>query len=440
MGISGIAGAPTGSLPANSQSLRGDPSKFDSRVPRLDDGHCTKIGCGTALRAFRHELRMSLQAQFNFEFRAQQPAFAANAEATGPEDVANEALGVARRVVAQSPTTAMKSLVAIRSRVEESAGFAREAIGGEEDFNDVRETLARIGAGLADLEAEAVAIREASSSILDVDMSTRQRSKITIRTQEGDVVKLSLKREDAISASTSQETDGDSLVSNTEIEFSSRSRMLLSVRGDLNEAELSAVQAVIEQAQKIADAFFGGDIGAAFNSAQGMEFDSDQLASVDMRFRMRQVTNVTYSETTRARPVLSEIPTPVIGETPVPAVESKAGPESAPTSAPVVSKPVSMAIPVKDLPVPGQNISSDIVSPSRDSISAFIEMIGSFLRSANEGFDTGVGNTSINYRYSQSFKLQILQAVIHAVAPDDAGDAGSNAVEAIENLKEAESE
>ena len=73
--------------------------------------------------------------------------------------------------------------------------------------------------------------------------------------------------------------------------------MVMKVRGDLNEAEMGAIQGVLGQAQEMADAFFGGDIGAAFSAAGGFTFDNEQLANVNMRFRMRQVSNISYTQT-----------------------------------------------------------------------------------------------------------------------------------------------
>jgi hypothetical protein len=236
--------------------------------------------------------------------------------------------------------------------------------------------------------------------------------------------------------------EGNTTSSETEIEFSSRSRMVMKVRGDLSEAEMGAIQGVLGQAQEMADAFFGGDIAAAFSAAGGFTFDNEQLANVNMRFRMRQVSNISYTETVGPA-ALPQNPTPEIAPAPeAEAVQTVAADSPKPAAAATPEAPADQAPvapePVVDAPVVEEPDAVDKPSIPGDALSGFFEMVGSFLRSVSEGFEGATLNSNIRFQYSESFKLSLLQAVINTAAPDDAGDAADTAVDAIEQLKETD--
>jgi len=316
--------------------------------PSLDDGksvtesrhdhrHHGKGHRGRALGVFRQELRMTLKAHFQMKFAMSQQNYAAMQEPATPDEVADEALGTARQLVSESPVTAAKSLVSFRAKVQETASYVRETVKRPDDVEDIDNVVARVDKGLDGLEKEVASNRESTASVLTVDTRTRQRSTISIRTQEGDVVKLSLRRMDSLSARDSSVSNENGSMTSTEVSVSSRSRMMLKVEGDLNESELAAIQNVFARAEQIADEFFGGDIGAAFNLAQGFEFDTEQLARVNMRFKMRQVSDVSYAQSIRPA-----APTPVEA----PAVQAPPGTDRPVFEArPFEGPPVTKAVP-----------------------------------------------------------------------------------------------
>lgn len=388
---------------------------------------------GLALGIFRQELRMALQVQFHAKFAAGHPYYDDMMELPTSGHVAQEALGAAKQLVAESPTTAAKSLISFRAKIVETASYVRDTAGVQDDIDEIDDTVARVDSGLAKLEDEVAANRKSSASVLDVDTRTKQRSTIQIRTQEGDVVKLSLKRMDSLSATDVAVAEDNMFVSSTEVEVSSRSRMRVRVEGDLNESELAAIQNVFAQAQLMADEFFGGDIGAAFNLAAGFEFDTEQLARVNMRFRMRQVTNVAYSEVANT-PKFSPIETqPVMG------------PES--VSAPLSEERPAGAVPVTVVPaeieVEEQPVAREAESKSQldtSALSSFFNSLSAFLRSVGDGFEEASGSGSFKYHYSETFKLNLLKAVMHTVAPDESGDAAAAAETLIDNISGGESD
>jgi len=400
----------------------------DNQRVSLDrkNGNAYGFGRGAALQVFRAELRMSLKASFHAEFGASQPAYAANQESMTSDDVADEALAVAKNVVAQSPTSAAKSLIQFRSSLDQSVQVASKTVQSEADQADLDVAATKIDEGVAELEEQAVATRESSTTALSLDTSTRQKSMIKIRTQEGDIVRLSLRQATDLSASSSETVDGENSQKTTEIDFSSRSRMFVKVRGDLNAAEMGAIQSILGQAQEMADAFFGGDIGAAFSSAKGFEFDTDQLSRVKMRFSMRQESNIAFSQVTNTVST-SQVSEPVAA--PTPEVVAPAPAE------PVASEPVAPAV---EVPAPSEVEAAAPPVVADDAVQGFFEMVGNFLRSVSEGFAEGASGTSIRYQYSESFKLSLLQSVINTVAPADQAETSDAAVAMIDSMSEAE--
>lgn len=370
-------------------------------------GH-KRHGRGKALGIFRQEMRASIKLHFYARFTSTNTAYAKSQDSAAPGDIADEALGAAKQVVAESPSTAAKSLISFRARVHESASIARQTVGSQVDTKDLDATVAKVDQGLTELEARVANEKVSSASVLEVNTRTKQRSTIKIRTQEGDVVKLMLRRVDKMSASDTAQSSGNNFSSLTEVEVSSRSRMILKVDGDLNEAEFAAIQDVFMQAEKIANEFFGGDLAAAFDLAQGFEFDTEQLARVKMRFRFTEMTRVSYTESVQTAPPSATIE---------PAVDSARIAPSAPVQA--------VAETDEAAPQP-------VAAPGISDLSGLFETLSTFLRSIGEGFAAESGTVSFKMHYSESFKLELLKAVIHTTAPDDSADEAAAVVAVID--------
>jgi len=409
---------------------------------------------GLALGILKHELRVALKAHFHARFAASAPSYIEAQNPESPDDVAGEALGAAKQLVAESPTNAAKSLIAFRARVQETATYVRETVGPNDDASEIDDVVTKVDAGLDELEGEVARFRESSASVLAVDSLSKQRSTIQIRTQEGDVVRFSLKRVDSMSASDVAYTDGEMSATATEVAVSSRSRMVMKVEGDLNESELAAIRNVFDQAEMIANEFFGGDIGAAFNVAQGFEFDTEQLARVNMRFRMRQISSVAYAASASAAPLPAPQASPLTTpEKPiVTASEVRGAPEPAPVIAPekpivtvpdarVAPEPYTLPVikdPAAETQSIGQPVQADaaaLLEPS--SLEDFLDTLRAFLRSVGEGFGNTSGEAKVNYHYSESFKLEVLKAVLHTVAPGEVMHAANNAATVIDSIAES---
>lgn len=416
----GLAGYSSGSA---SSDVRNTQGAMASRTKTHDHGsheHGRRAEHHKHDRAttiLRQEMRQIFSASFRLNFSASLPAYAANAGDDTPEAVAGDTLDAAKQLVERSPVEASKTLVSLRAKVEQAASSVRETL-GENESEAVDETLDRVGQGLDKMDTDAARNVASSASVLSVDTALKQRSTIRIRTQEGDVVRLDLRRVENMSATDVAVTEGDKVATETRVDVSSRTRSVLSVKGDLNDAEMAAIQNVFAQAEAIADEFFGGDLAAAFNMAAGMEFDTEQLARVNMRFRERQVSQVSYAALQTASPQ------PAVKT--APEIVDKPGPVAPDVPVPAAAEPVAEAVAV--LEEPEAATAADVPAVDGKAIDGFIELLSNFLRATNQGFESG----SFRYHYSESFKLEILKSVLQVQAPEESGEAANTAATMID--------
>ena len=379
-----------------------------------------------ALDILRAEIRQLLATTFRISFTARVPAYADSGPAT-PADVAGDALNAATSAAQRSPLEASRTLVDLRQKVEEKAEAVREIVAGEND-DDVEKVMSCVSCGLDDMDDEVARNVESSATVLSAESSLKQRSTIRIRTQEGDIVRFDLRYMEKMSAEDVSISNSEMSFTSTQVEFSSRSRMMLRVNGDLNEAEFAAIQNVFAQAEAIADEFFNGDLAAAFDMAAGVEFDSEQLARVNMRFREKLQSQVSFAA---IGPVLSQ---PVAN----PAPQIEAAPVAEPAVIPVATpatKPETAVQPVED--TSGDPAATVVAGLEDSALDGFLDLLSKFLNATNVGFEPEAGVTSFRYYYSQSFNLKILQSILEFKAPEETADTAKTASSVIDGIVES---
>ena len=136
-----------------------------------------------------------------------------------------------------------------------------------------------------------------SRASFDFDLTTQEGDRIRVSVQE-----LFQKREQLSSLQTS-ELSASSFDSRT----SSASKFAISVKGDLNEEELAALDDLLTQVADISDAFFSGGVEEAFNQALALEFDSTQIAKFSLDLKSSSL-NVYEQTELRSNPQNSRIP------------------------------------------------------------------------------------------------------------------------------------
>ncbi len=276
-----------------------------------------------------------------------------------------------------------------------------------------------------------------------------EKTSLSIRTQEGDVVKLRFRQTTTARLTGS---NGESGAADERV-VSQRTGLKISVTGDLNADELAAIAAVADQASAIATAFYAGDLTAALNAAAAFEIDGAQLARAALR--LRSATAVTYSG-----PAIVHSPAPDNNDdATAPASET---PTASPAAAPAAADPTDASVGADDdtaaPPVTDTNQAAQTDDAAADNTAvgdpigsyeplAVFRQIVDFLTQLIDTFDdvappaaTDAATQSPGVKIEFSLKIRIFSELlqntsIEDTAPtdpppstDDAGD-GTNAAD-----------
>lgn len=109
---------------------------------------------------------------------------------------------------------------------------------------------------------------------------------LKLRTQDGDKISIQFASSDSIQSSLGYFNDGEGSDATVfSVDRNQSSNFQFSVKGDLDEGELDAIQNLIQDISLIADDFFDGDVQAAFQQASSFEMDKSELASMNLTLK-----------------------------------------------------------------------------------------------------------------------------------------------------------
>jgi len=119
------------------------------------------------------------------------------------------------------------------------------------------------------------------------DMSYREQAGVVqLTTQDGDTISISLASVDYASREFQQTDDGSSFG----LTAYSGSQFSISVDGELDEDELTAVYDFLGQVDSLAQSFFSGDLDSALEQAMSLDYDTSELASFAIDFSYTEVS------------------------------------------------------------------------------------------------------------------------------------------------------
>ncbi|TCT23985.1 DUF5610 domain-containing protein [Thiobaca trueperi] len=149
---------------------------------------------------------------------------------------------------------------------------------------------------------EAVSTTSGTTSLAAAERYQRADDfSLTLKTREGDVVKVNFSRSlDAQSSfATVQDGEGNQ-ATRVDLSRTEKTGYEFSVEGDLNEEEITAIQNLMRDVGQVANDFYGGDVQKAFDQVSNVSFDSKQLASMDLRMsRSEQYSSVQQYQKTQ---------------------------------------------------------------------------------------------------------------------------------------------
>jgi len=250
-----------------------------------------------------------------------------------------------------------------------------------------------------------------------------ERTALHIRTQEGDMVRLKIKASESLSVAAGQVDDDGETISQLDLQARSHIRISFKVKGELNGDEMTAIQAVIDQAGTMADDFFTGNTEGAFATASALEIDAVQLARVSIRMKTSEQLTYPMSGALPARLTSPQEPaTEPAGTSPAPVTGASAdNPVTPPAETAVEDAGADSANDeaAAVVPVPAETDAVDSAEiPGRTSIMAnTLQSIGVFLNHLMDTFSgTDDAQGGVVSADNMTLKLQVFRSMLLSVS------------------------
>lgn len=193
---------------------------------------------------------------------------------------------------------------AARSGVETGFKQAREQIEALEKMdNPLAEKINAAEQGIYDgideledniFNAQAQLINANTVEYAKAYERTNNSFEFELTTQEGDVVKIqAMTDRESFQAALAARQEGSELYASYS-EENNRSGFNLLVKGDLNDDEMAAIESLMAQVNDLADEFYTGDLGTAFDMAMNLTSDADQIAQFSLDLKQSYVSAYEY--------------------------------------------------------------------------------------------------------------------------------------------------
>lgn len=261
---------------------------------------------------------------------------------------------------------------------------------------------------------------------------------LQLRTQEGDVVQIKFMNSESFNAQNQQFEDGGTIISDLSLSGSNSSSFKVVVDGDLNAEELSAVRDVLVQAREMANTFYDGNVKEAFGIASDFNYNSEQLANVNMQFSLRETftyerpmldsqnVNPTPGEQTQpVSPGVNSAPpvAPVNAQTTPAGLTAQVAQPELTATAPDASQPLATALTQEApfVPEPLQTPVHPTLDPAGSlagalsTINDFLNQLTESLNSFGNQLQSPTGQSSMSF--SGGFQLQMVSALVSQIEP-----------------------
>ncbi len=127
-----------------------------------------------------------------------------------------------------------------------------------------------------------------SESTIETSLSLK------LTTREGDTVELDFRQLEVLSRLRMKGVaEGGELMRVRQNDSSMERAVRMNVEGDLSQAELAAIDSLLNEVVHVANKFFSGDVRAAWDRLLTLEFTSDELAEFSLRMSVAHTKQVT---------------------------------------------------------------------------------------------------------------------------------------------------
>lgn len=189
-----------------------------------------------------------------------------------------EALGMLNNVVAEG-------IAETYDLVTQGISDLRERFLGEKEAPSFRDAIESDAGAVADT-AKALGLGgiEAANNTA-YDFAQKNSFSFSLVTADGDKVKISASATEAYVSRYSDSAEGQRFAASS----SSSQRFSLSVKGELDEDELAAINDLLGQVNDLSEDFFAGDLDKAFQEALDIGYDASEISSFALRLTHTEV-------------------------------------------------------------------------------------------------------------------------------------------------------
>lgn len=116
-----------------------------------------------------------------------------------------------------------------------------------------------------------------------------------LTTKEGDKVTIKATSSEGLAVEAGRASRGNQSASAMNASYSSSESFSLSIEGELNEEELSAINDLLGRVNDLAGQFFEGDLDSAFEQAMNLGYDAEQIGSFSLNLAQAEIQQVTQA-------------------------------------------------------------------------------------------------------------------------------------------------
>lgn len=209
--------------------------------------------------------------------------------------------------IGKTYTLVLEGVDALRAKFIESASTPLTSKGTEKHTAPTGEQNKSTGAAKASGALAVPDFIPAAGSYLgyaNYEYGRAREFSFELTTKEGDKVTIKAASSEGLAIEAGRAGPGNSSVSALNASYSASQSFSLSIDGDLNEAELVAINDLLGRVNDLAGRFFAGDLDGAFAQAMSLGYDATQIGGFALNLAQAEIQQVTKAyqtfEPTRA--------------------------------------------------------------------------------------------------------------------------------------------
>lgn len=169
--------------------------------------------------------------------------------------------------------------------------------------SDIDDTYQKIQDGFSALDKRFNSAESSSSDSLAISSYSERFAAqaetfdMEVTTRDGDRLRISIAQASAswsqTSVTASSNANGSSVAASSQSGSLQIAGWQVSIEGELDEDERSALEKLFSQVQELSDKFYAGDLSGAFDRAMALDLDGEQLASMSLNLTQASVRQAT---------------------------------------------------------------------------------------------------------------------------------------------------